>query len=1255
MHIRYCLVSLLAALMWMPLQGRAQDDFLTVNWGELRIDSVLPVFTHSYPLGRDFGQYDYEVRVEYPEFERVTPAEAARIAQMQVSLPEMPEVQSFVGIDTKQGTLHVEVIPVVWREGAYQRVTSMKLALTRKPKVAPLTRAGVGSEASSSARYTDSSVLAQGRWVKIRVTETGVYQITHKELAAMGFNNPEKVRLYGQGGRMLAEKNIHECVDDLKEVPLYRRASDVLFYAHGTVTWKRGKMNYNFTHTQNTYSREACYFLTEDTEGTPLPFAKAEAMSGGGEVTTFPDYALYENDSFHWLERGRIFFEAYDYKNGRTKSYTFNLPDVVPERASSVKVSFGSDASTRHTVSVAVNEAQCGTLTLAAISGYTLFQTTSNSFTTTGKLAENSVVKVTHNHSSASGHLDYIELNYTRQLKLHGAFTCFRSLENGRKKFSVAGANANTIVWKIADNGASGCTYTELPGTYADNIYKVSDNKALLTDEYVALDASATFPSVEVVGVVENQDLHALTATDMVIVVPASATWISQAERLAELHRQNDSLRVVVVRADQIYNEFSSGNPDATAIRRFMKMFYDRAESDADLPKHLLLFGPCTADNRMISESWKRSTPDDYLPCFQSENSASQTVSYVMEEYFCLLDDGEGTNWQAGKADASVGRLPVHTLAEATIVVDKIEAYIHNSEAGAWRSKVCLMGDDGDNNGHMKDADDVAIQIQETNPDMIVEKVYWDAFQVEQSSTGNRYPEVVRRIREISAEGALMMNYSGHGRADELSHELVWGSNEMAALSSPRLPLWVTAACDAGPIDLPEENMCEIALLNEKGGAIAVLGTTRSTYRDRSMPLNRAFCKYLFTGKYTMGEALRLAKNETVSSTSVNNLHFVLLGDPALRLAVPNKYKVQITEVNGKPVTSDAYNLPKIKAGARVTMKGRVVDTNGNKASGFHGLIYPSVYDSKEKITCNGNADDADDAGLFEYWDYSRKLFSSCDSVRGGEFTFSFPVPLDISYSDENGSIFLYARSESEGEGQGSFTDFLVGGTEEGLTNDSIGPEIKVAFNSADFTEGGKTNETPLLMISLHDEDGINAAGTGVGHDLIAIVDNDPQMTFVLNNYYTTEAGDYTRGSATYSLPEMEAGQHTLLVRAWDVLNNSNTVEIPFEVVTGLRPSLTNVWCTESPARTSTTFVVVHDRPQTELTVKLEVLDFAGRILWQHTEEGSSSGNEYRVTWDLTSNDGQPVSNGIYLYRATISSAGGSESTKARKIAVIRQ
>lgn len=1240
--IHCCLFLISSCLFLSPAYGQESKVFLDVNWDELEVDSVLPTFSHTIPLGHNYDMYDYQVRMEYPTFEQLSTDEIDCLKQYGTSLPEWPKVDSYTGVDSKRGMLYVSLVPLVHRDGEYQRITSLKLTLDSIPRKLVQTRASVNR---AEERYAVSSVLAQGRWVKVRVSESGIYRITHNEMRSMGFSEPARVRLYGHGGRMLAEDNIQDCIDDLKEIPLYRREADVLFYAHGTTTWTRTSSG--FVHSQNTYSQYGYYFLTEDHSAAPMEFPVQESVKGGAEVDTYPDYLVHEKDEFSWIHRGRVFFENSGNKN---RYCEFDIPGVVAEESSKVRVAFGTNDPQSSSVRVMVNTSEVGSLSISATSGYTKFQVGENTLDCTGLLREKSSVALTHS-SSATGYWDYVALNFTRRLALRGAFTPFRTFSAGRKSFAISNANASTKVWRIRNEGSKGYSYSEISGALEKNIYQVGD-ETLLTDEYVAFDASSnSFPSVTVVGSVPNQDLHGMDAVDMVIVVPTSAKWIGQAERLADLHRRHDSLRVVVVKADQIYNEFSSGTPDATAIRRFMKMFYDRAQSLDDAPKYLILFGDCAADNRMVTTEWKRTSPDDFLLCFQSELSSSETRSYIMEEYFCLLDDNEGTVWTKAKADAAVGRLTVRSLAQATIVVDKIEAYLENREAGAWKNTVCVMGDDGDANRHMIEADKIVDCIQESNPNVVVNKIYWDAYLSENASTGRRFPEVTQRIRKISSEGALMMYYTGHGSASSLSHELAWGSEEMAALSSPRLPLWVTAACDTSPIDLPEDNMGEIALLNEKAGAIAFLGATRSTYGTNSNPLHVLFCRYMFRDGLSMGEALRLAKNNYTPSNAENNLHYILIGDPALRLSVPDKYRVEVTEVNGETVGQGT--LHQFEAGSLVTLKGRVVDYSGNCQTDFNGMLYPSVYGGKSKVLCKMNDPELDEA--YEFWDYSQEVYAGSDSVRGGQFVFTFPVPLDINHSEDCGNIHFYAQSSSFEEAQGTYGDFYLDGTKDNLVNDSIGPEIAVFLNSTDFVMGDCVNETPLLMLALHDEQGINTTGNGIGHDLIAIIDNDPQQTFVLNSYYTSELGDYTSGTVTYSLPELEEGSHTLLVRAWDVLNNSTTVEIPFEVVRGLRPQVGYVWNTPNPARTSTTFVITHNRPQTELAVRIELYDFSGRLLWNHSQTTVSSGNELRLTWNLTTDGGRPIGNGVYLYRVVLSTKDGEECAKARKIVVARQ
>ncbi len=1228
----------------------------------------LPNYIYTIEIGRDYASYIYEVKVEYPEFAPLSKKEVVALKKAKVRLPSYPEVRTNINVSAKSGILSASFVPLVHKDGIYQRIVSFKLAVNKKEKTSLMR---VASSPDPLKKYANNSVLASGKWVKIKVEETGVYKITHTELSKMGFTNPAKVRLYGYGGRILSQDLTVFKIDDLQEIPLWREQNYVLFYGYGTIRWERdsilvGNNRYPvYKHIQNYYSTYGCYFLTEgDVE--PMSFPRENSLEGTGftTVTTFPDYALHEKEEFAWLEGGRKLFESYDYKNGNTKSYTFsNLAGITGDDGV-VTVAFSAyDSSASTSVSVSVNGSTLGgNLTIGSTSSpYSKATISTKDYLWTTSKSEKAVVTLTHNRSNGiSGRLDYIRLNYTRKLALYNSYTAFRSKSFDRLKFIIENANEHTQVWNIAD----AADFKQIEGVLSGSQYSFTYNTAK-SNEFVVVDTKGnSFKKIEVVGTVANQNLHQLKDVNMVIIVPPMDEFIKQAQRLANAHEKYDGLTTAVVTSEQIYNEFSSGTPDATAYRLFMKMLYDRSEREGEL-KYLLLFGDASFDNRLLTPSWSKYTQNDLLLCYESVNSVSDTNSFVSDDYFGLLDDGDfpksDDNIYSYAVDIGVGRFPVRNAIQAKEVVDKVINYMENKNAGAWKNVVAFLGDDGkgsDENVHMEQADAVAKVVARCNSSMLIKKIYWDSFKMERTATGNSYPEVKKKILELFEQGMLFFNYTGHGGPTALSDELVITSGDVDKLISPRVPFWFTAACDIAPFDRQDVSMGEKALLNPTGGAIGLMATARTVYGNPNCTMDSTFIKFLFQKdgeeKVRLGDAVRKAKAYLSTSSGnavINNVHFVFLGDPALRLSYP-EYKMVIDEFNGINVDG---STPTIKAGGKVSIKGHILNENGVVAEDFFGTVTPTVLDAEEKIITRNN--NGMSKRPMEYYDRTKTLFAGSDSVRAGRFEFTFPVPLDINYSYESGLLNLYAvDKEYSREGQGIFTDFLIGGTEaDALVTDSLGPKINLYLNTPEFVSGGKVNRTPYLMAEVEDEDGINAVGNGIGHDIIAIIDNSPLYTYVLNNYYKPVFGDYTKGTVRYGLPELSEGKHTLLFRVWDMKNNSSSVVLEFEVVNGLIVNFTDVTCTTSPAINQTTFVLTHDRPNTELDVTLTVYDYSGRTLWTHQESGMSSSNYYYIDWDLKTNSGQKLVPGIYLYKATIASEGSKETTQARKIVIVGQ
>lgn len=765
--------------------------------------------------------------------------------------------------------------------------------------------------------------------------------------------------------------------------------------------------------------------------------------------------------------------------------------------------------------------------------------------------------------------------------------------------------------------------------------------------------ARATFPVPTYVYNITNQDHHADTNVDMVIIIPTSQKLLEQARRLKAFHESHDSLSVRIVPADELYNEFASGTPDANAYRRYLKMMYDRATGEADMPKYVLLFGDCVWDNRMLTTDTRSLSPDDYLLCFESENSFNEVTCYVDDGFFCLLDDGEGTNPQrTDKLDMAVGRFPVTSDAQAKVMVDKTIAYATNQNAGAWQNTIMFMADDGNGNLHMRDVNDAAEDIAARYPGYQVKKVMWEAYKREQTSTGNRYPEASAAIRQQQQQGALIMDYGGHGSENQISHEAVLMLADFEGFTNQNLPLWITASCDIMPFDGTTATIGETAVLNPNGGAVAFYGTTRTVYANLNKILNMAFLRRVLSigsdGRpTTIGMAQMLAKNDMLTTAggdrTTNKLQYSLLGDPALALNLPT-LTVVVDSINGMSVSS--ASRPTLKAGTLATVSGHI-----GQAGDFEGVVTMTVRDSRELITCNNYDVDADT--VFTYYDRTKTIYTGSAHVQGGRFSISFIVPKDINYTNATGLINLYAVDESHRRvAHGHSDDFLIGGSDLAGT-DSIGPDVYCYLNSAEFVDGGKVNTTPYFVAQVSDPSGINATGTGIGHDLQLIVDGSPLMTYNLNDNFAYDFGSYTSGSTYYNIPALEPGSHKLQFRAWDLLNNSTTRTLRFEVVKGLEPTIFSVSAIDNPATTSTTFVVGHDRMGSNVDITLEVFDASGRILWRHDERGISTTTAYTYTWNLTADNGSRLQTGVYLYRVRMSSDGSQQASKAKKLIVV--
>ena len=852
---------------------------------------------------------------------------------------------------------------------------------------------------ADSSRYASESVLNSGKWVKIQVAEDGIYKLTAADLKKMGFSNLDKVAVYGYGGWPLDEDFSTTYIDDVPEVAVWRSADYLLFYGKGPRKWEYSSSDKSFIHTNNPYSNYGYYFVSEK-ETTGRTMEKAASAAGATlQVTTFDDYVLHEEELVSVNSSGRELYGE-SFTSTLSRDFTISVPGITNDEGKAT-LSFISRGNGTITMNVDGNALISGSVSVPSDE----YEVARELYRERAWMADKGeTVKVNIGYSTTGHknvHLNYFRLQMKRQLKVYDNYTFFRSLSarGNASRFVIQGADASTLVFDVTDGVNPQQMETSLNGTELS--FSIPASASLR--EFVVVKPSQIKAPVTV-GEVANQNLHALPQQDMIII--AQPNFTTQAERLAEAHRTKDNLTVRVVTPESIYNEFSSGTPDATAYRRFMKMFYDRKTSEADAPKYLLLFGDGSFDNRKLTSAWKSVDMSNMLLTYQTENSLS-SQSYVIDDYFGFLDDADNKkSLQNKKLCLGIGRFPIRTVEQATQMVDKVISYMENKNTGSWKNNLCFMADDGSNTDgfmteHMEFADQLAGYVESEHPEFLVNKLYYDAYK--KDMTAGTYPDVRSGLQKLLKDGLLLFNYTGHGGTTALSDEKVLTQTDINQFTYTHLPVWVTATCDFTRFDDLNTSAGEDVFLNKSSGGIALFTTVRVAYSRPNFPINDNVIRNLFERnngrRRTLGEVMQATKN---TLSSVYKLGFCLIGDPAVKMAYP-EFGMKVTTVNGQSVDGNSISF---KALEKITVEGEVLDASGQLVTDFTGIVNPTVKDSKVTVTCLKNSN-KDDSPAFTFTDYPNTIFIGNDSVRNGKFSFTFTVPKDISYSNLQGKMNL--------------------------------------------------------------------------------------------------------------------------------------------------------------------------------------------------------------------------------------------------------
>ncbi|MFA4852866.1 MAG: type IX secretion system sortase PorU, partial [Bacteroidales bacterium] len=965
---------------------------------------------------------------------------------------------------------------------------------------------------NSAHQYVQNSALASGTWYKLKVKNNGIYKITYYDLVQHGIDassiDPENIRIYGNGGEMLPESNAESNYDDIMENAIYVEGESdghfdqgdyILFYGKSPVEWTYDTTRKVFIHSINYYSDETCYFLTYDKgPGKRIQSQNSSGLPATNIITKFNDYDYHEKDSVNLLKSGKEWYgEYFDITDSYNFNYTFPDIDIHSRAVIRANIAARNLTDTQFNILTGGNTF---TLNVSAIPGQYTADYARFAEDTMGFFPIDSNVNITINKMTTGsiGWLNFIEINVVRDLNFKGHQMRFRNtgcISNGNiTEFRMSNSNASIKLWDITNPFNIKNQQYSLNGS--DLCFRVPTDSLR---EFIAFDNSL-FLTASFEGAVQNQNLHALGKTDMIIITHPD--FISQANRLADIHLALDNFSTIVVTPQEIYNEFSSGIQDVSAIRNFIRMLYDRASSDNDIPKYLLLFGDGSYDykNRIAENT-------NYIPAYQSLNSLMPVSSYVTDDFFGLLDSTEGY-YSNGALDIGIGRLPAKSIEEAKTLVDKIEYYLIKKSAytevngcntytqdipGDWRNMVCFIADDEDNNLHIGQAEGLATFVDTMYNNINIDKIYLDAYMQIIGPNGTSYPDVNKALNERVQKGALLINYTGHGG------ETGWAAEKVLQISDinhwknlTNMPVFITATCDFSRFDDPSRNSAgEQVLLNPNGGGIALFSTTRLAFSNSNFNLNKSFCEFAFktvdNAYYCLGDIIRLSKIDNGSISNIRN--FVLLGDPALKLSYPEN-TVVTTTINGHQVNTTPDTL---KALSIVTISGIIQNSDGQKLTDFNGTIYPTVYDKKIIATTLANDPQS---SPYNFSRQNQILYKGKATVENGEFGFSFIIPKDMNENYGIGRISYYANNEQtpacrQGRDAGGYFEnsyFIIGGIDSTAAIDNTGPLIKLFLNDTTFSYGGTTDKNPLLLAYIEDPNGILVTGNSFGHDITAVL-----------------------------------------------------------------------------------------------------------------------------------------------------------------------
>lgn len=1105
-----------------------------------------------------------------------------------------------------------------------------------------------------------NSPLSTGKWSKIGAGKQGIYKLTGAQLESLGFTLPivsNQLQLFG-----FDLSNLNDKVPSIPSIGLIENAIKVvdggdgqisakdyiLFYNQGPIYWKYDSMVSSVMHKNYSSADTVFYFLTLGQNGKRIGLQDLQSQN---TITKeiFNQHYVFEKDSVSLLNSGKTFYgPPMGLGAGKTTQFSFPFSTQGMNSLSQLKINYHVASTTYQEngqFDFLLNDQLVKSSTLSPVSGmlYDDIASEKTDSLLVNQLANwpvKSSLKMAFNsiNSNSTGWIDYVEMHIKKPIGFWQDSTISFFIEEGLQPGKIANCkiqnvDPTAIIWNVSNN--------QNPQEIKWGIDVNGVGYFLQT-----LDApssffgvrQSTFETPTLIGSINNQNIPINNKGVDYVIITAPA-YINAANRYQQFQQSQFGRKAIVVNARELYNDFSGGQASAVAIRNYLKSLQNSALlNNVNAPKYLLLLG-------IGNFNYHKINIEQELPTYESVNSNSILSSFSTDDFFAALSTNDDINNYNAllQLQLSVGRIPARTAQEADSVISKLINYQTKNIGGTWENKITWVADDGDYNLHLQDAEAIINHLQAKTPQWDQNKIYLDFFTPSSSSSGNTYPLAFNAIQQSIQEGTLLLNYTGHGNYLRLSEEAVISQTQFDLWKNAgKLPLMVAASCNFAPYDQPGlQAIAWDALMKNSNGIIGLVAANRLVFAYSNKQINDLYIQQLLVKNasgnyYSIGEALQNAKiaDWANGGDRVNDLKFNLIGDPALKLNLPN-CQMNVQKINEKNFIGHDTLL----SGTKYTLQGNILK-NGLLLSNYTGRLEMTIYDAAKTKKTLANLSSSISVPIMVQ---ENILFKGRASVIQGKYSIDFILPIQVVNSSNPLRIEL-ATLDTNYSASIILDSIYVKLNQAFNNQDTIGPKISTFLNDPLFKQGGWAMSNSKIYINLSDSSGIQTSGNILGHDLALWIDNDP-IPIILNNYFVTDLDTYKSGKVQFALPTLSEGLHRIIIKAWDLIGNSSSDTLFFEVPKSSSLAIKNATNYPNPFVQKTRFSFEINQIGANDLILFEVFDWSGKRLFYQSKIQVINQNRVYLDWDDKTIPGIKLSPGIYFYKFSVKSSSSLVST----------